>query len=85
MSERADRLRLLQREVAAHARVSAAEVAADAHLLTEVGLSSIDLLRVLAFAEQQFSARFPDVALGDLVTLERIMDAVEQHAVPRGG
>jgi acyl carrier protein len=69
----------LIREIAARARVKAGDVKPDVHLVHELGLSSLDLLAVLAFAEHRFQARFPDGILHDLVTVERIEEAIRTH------
>jgi acyl carrier protein len=68
-------------EIAAHARVDPTTVRPDAHLVIELGLSSIDLLTVLAYAEQHYGAKFPDELLGTLTTLEKIEAAVLAHPV----
>ena len=71
-------------EVAKHARVDPATVQPMANLVVELGLSSMDLLTVLAFAEETFGARFPDEVLGELYTIERIEEAVAAHQVATG-
>ena len=47
--------------------------------MVDLGLSSLDLLSVLAFVEQTCGARFPDALLPTLVTLEAIDRAVSAH------
>jgi acyl carrier protein len=69
------------KEIAARARVDEARVTASAHLVLEVGLSSLDLLHVLALTEHLCGARFPDAQLGTLVTLDLIEAACAQHRV----
>lgn len=69
----------LIREIAQRARVDPARVTPDAHLITDLGLSSLDLLSVLAFAEGEFGARIPDELLATLTTLGRIEEAMERH------
>lgn len=73
----------LRQEIAARVRVDAAEIDPDAHFLFDLGMSSLDLLAVLAFAEKSFEARFPDECLSDLTTLNKVSDAV--HACENGG
>lgn len=72
------RAQLVQR-VASLARLEPSRIAPDAHFVTELGLSSLDLLSVLAFAEELSGARFPDELLGSLTTLGRIDDAIARH------
>ena len=67
------------REIAQRARVEKVLVTPDAHLVVDLGLSSLDLLSVLAFVEQTCGARFPDALLPTLVTLEAIDRAVSAH------
>lgn len=72
------RARLVE-EIAKRARIETARVAPDAHLLSDLGLSSLDALSVLAFAEEQFGVRFPDQQLASLTTLRSIEDAVARQ------
>ena len=71
-------------EIAMHARVDPALVTPDAHLIMDLGLSSLDLLTVLAFAEEHFGARFPDEQLGTLTTLTKIEEAVQTFSIRAG-
>lgn len=75
----------LRREIAARARVDPAEVKPDADFVLDLGLSSLDLLSVLAYAEKTFSARFPDEMLGELTSLEKVIEAVEAYRVEQEG
>lgn len=75
----------VRREIAARARVEPAEVKPDAHLMRDLGMSSLDLLNVLAEAEKSFSARFPDELIGELTSLQRIIDAVHAHQIGGAG
>lgn len=68
----------LRKEIAARARIDVAEVKPDADLVMDLGLSSLDLLSVLAFAEQRLDARFPDEMLGKLTTVAKIEEAMHQ-------
>ena len=74
-------IQLLAKEIAARARVDISAVKRDAHLVLDLGLSSLDLLSVLAFAEQTLNARFPDELLSKLTTLAKIEEAVRAHRV----
>jgi acyl carrier protein len=76
---------MLVAQVAMRARIAPSEVRADAHLVVELGLSSLDLLDVIAYAEQRFNARFPDELLATLVTIEKIEEALFQHAAALSG
>jgi acyl carrier protein len=71
---------MLVAQVAMRARMPPAEIRADAHLVVELGLSSLELLDVIAYAEQRFSARFPDELLASLTTIEKIEEALFAHA-----
>ena len=42
-------------------------------------MSSLDLLNVLAYAEKSFCARFPDERIGELTSLDRVVEAVRVH------
>lgn len=69
----------LAREIATRIRLEPQQVEPDAHLLQDLGMSSLDVLSVLAFAEKTFSTRFPDELLPELSTLNRIVEAVHAH------
>lgn len=69
----------LTREIAARARLEPDQVEPDAHFLRDMGMSSLDLLNVLAFAEKSFATRFPDDRLSELTTLNKVIDAVRDH------
>ena len=69
----------LTREIAARLRTDTEQVEPDAHLLLDMGMSSLDVLSVLAFAEKTFSARFPDELMPQLMTLTKIVAAVHAH------
>lgn len=72
----------LRQEIADRARMDATDIDPDAHFLFDLGMSSLDLLAVLAFAEKSFEARFPDECLSDLTTLNKVTDAI--HACENG-
>ena len=73
-------------EIAARARVDVTRVTADAHLILDLGLGSLDMLSVLAVAEVRFHAKFPDELLHTLTTLGKIEAAVASHprSPPKG-
>ena len=71
-------------EIAAHARVDPSKVAPDAHLILDLGLSSLDVLNVLAYVEEAFGARFPDELLGTLTTLRDIEEAARTYCIHTG-
>lgn len=50
----------------------------DTELVLELGLSSLELLSVLAFVEQKFGLAIKDEDLVSLTTLARIVDKVEE-------
>lgn len=70
---------LLTREIALRAHMEPEEIKPDAHFVLELGLSSLDMLNVLAFTEKSFSVRFPDETLGDLTTLNKVIKAIARH------
>ena len=76
MSDAASITAELLREVAARARRNPDEIDPDAHLLADLGLSSLDLLALLAYAEKTFALRFPDDTLSELTTINRVVAAV---------
>jgi len=69
----------LTREIAERAKIRPDEVEPDAHFVLDLGLSSLDMLSVLAFAEKSFAVSFPDEELMDLTTLEKLTAAVRVH------
>ena len=69
----------LTQEIAARARLEPDEVKPDAHFVLDMGMSSLDLLSVVAFAEKSFDTRFPDEILADLTTLNKVIDAVREY------
>ena len=69
----------LTAEIATRAKLEPARIKPDAHFVVDLGLSSLDMLAVLAFAEKNFSARFPDEILAELTTLEKAVDAVREY------
>ena len=76
MSSHDDIVGQLTREIASRAHLEPHEVDPDAHFLRDLGMSSLDLLSVLAFAEKTFGIRFPDERLSELTTLNQVENAV---------
>jgi len=74
-----DIIERLTKEIAERARVELKDVKSDAHFVRDLGMSSLDLLNVLAYAEKSFSARFPDELIGELTSLDKVIDAVHAH------
>ena len=70
--------RLVQ-EIATRARLKPDQVEPDAHFIFDMGMSSLDVLTVLAFAEKSFATRFPDELLPKLTTLNNVIEAVRTH------
>lgn len=79
MSNSNDIVEQLRQEIATRARLDLDQVKPDAHFVLDMGMSSLDLLSVLAFAEKSFSTRFPDEILADLTTLNKVDAAVREH------
>jgi acyl carrier protein len=77
-----DIIERLTKEIAERAQVAPADVKPDAHFVRELGMSSLDLLNVLAYAEKSFSARFPDTLIGELTSLGKVIEAVHVHQFP---
>lgn len=73
---------VLVAEVAARAKVAPSDVDVDAHLIAAVGLSSLEVLSVLAVAEERFAVRFPDEELPTLSTVRKIAAAVDARRSP---
>lgn len=69
----------LTTEIAARAKLEPEQIKPDAHFVVDLGLSSLDMLAVLAFAEKNFSARFPDEILAELTTLDKAIAAVREY------
>ena len=66
-------------EIATRAKLEPEKIKPDAHFVADLGLSSLDMLAVLAFAEKNFAARFPDEILAELTTLEKAVAAVRAY------
>lgn len=80
-----DIIERLTKEIAERARVEPADVKQDAHFVRDLGMSSLDLLNVLAYAEKSFSARFPDELIGELTSLDKVIEAVHDHQFGEAG
>ncbi len=65
--------------VAEMAHVPRHRVRLDAHLVTELGLDSLDLLCLHAWAEEEFAARFDDDRLAELTTIGAIARVLREH------
>lgn len=77
--------RELAREIAALAKVAPHEVGMDAHFVVDLGLSSLDILSMLALAEARYGVTFPDSRLHSLSSLRDIEQFVLTHrAGPTG-
>ena len=74
-----DMIEKLRKEIATRARLELDQVLPDAHFVLDMGMSSLDLLSVLAFAEKSFATRFPDEVLADLTTLNKVNAAVREY------
>ena len=79
MSADGDIIDQLRQEIATRVRVQPGNIDPDAHFLFDLGMSSLDLLAVLAFAEKSFAARFPDECLSELTTLNKVNDAIQGY------
>jgi len=69
----------LTREIAARAKMEPDEIKPHAHFVRDLGLNSLDMLTVLAFAEKAFAVRFPDDKLPELATLAKLTEAVRVY------
>lgn len=69
----------LRQEIATRVRVEAGDIDPNAHFLFDLGMSSLDLLALLAFAEKSFATRFPDEYLSELTTLNKLNDAIKGY------
>lgn len=66
----------LVREIARRARIAPGDINPDAHFVIDMGMSSLDLLSVLAYAEKLVGMRLPDEQLVELTTLNKVLDAL---------
>ena len=75
--------------VAEFARVPPEGLRADVDLFSELGIDSLEALKLLAWIEQKYDIRIPDHQLTSLNTLDRIAAFVQQQPGPedsrRGG
>lgn len=79
MNDTDDIAEQLRQEIATRARLELDQVKPDAHFILDMGMSSLDLLSVLAFAEKSFATRFPDEIIADLTTLNKVDAAVREY------
>ena len=75
----------LTREIATRARLEPEQVEPDAHFIADMGMSSLDLLSVLAFTEKTFATRFPDERLRELNTLNKVIEAIRTYQTEMTG
>lgn len=69
----------LVQEIATRARLKPNQVEPDTHFISDMGMSSLDVLTVLAFAEKSFATRFPDEVMPKLTTLNKVVEAVRTY------
>lgn len=77
MSSLEETLRL---QVAKSAKIDPSLLRPDTDLVRDLGLSSLELLNLLAFAEQRYGITIPDRELALLTTVQRIAHKVEELA-----
>jgi acyl carrier protein len=66
----------LTQEVARLARLDPHKIEPNAHFIVDFGMSSLDVLCVLAYAETNFAMKFSNEHLGELTTLNNVIEAV---------
>lgn len=71
----------LTREIARRARIEPHEVRPDAHFVIDMGMSSLDLLNVLAYVENRYGIRFPDEQISEMTTLNKVLDALRTKGI----
>ena len=69
----------IRQVVAEFARVAPEGLRADTDLFAELGIDSLEGLKLLAWIERKYDIRIPDHQLADLNTLERIAAFVQQQ------
>ena len=69
----------LTKEIATLARLQPEQVEPNAHFIVDIGMSSLDMLCLLAFAETNFSTHFPDEVISELNTLNKVTEAVRAY------
>lgn len=78
----------LTTEVARLARLDPENIEPNAHFIIDFGMSSLDVLCVLAFAETTFTIKFSNEHLDELTTLNNVIEAIrnsqsEQKRTPK--
>ena len=51
----------------------------DAHLINDLGFSSVDLLYMVIAIEETFDIRFENVQLSDVDTLGKVVTYIQEH------
>lgn len=59
------------------------QIERNADLVRVFGLDSLAGLRLLAAVEKNFDVRFPDDQLGNIRTLDQILDIIEPREAPK--
>ncbi len=85
MNASSDITRQLTTEIAARVRLQPEQIEPNAHFIVDMGMSSLDFLCVLAFAETTFSADIPDEQLAELTTLNKVVEAVRVYRPEQKG
>ena len=75
----------LTKEIATLARLEPEQIEPNAHFIIDIGMSSLDMLCVLAFAETNFSTHFPDEVISELTTLSKVTEAVRVYRPEQEG
>jgi len=60
--------------------IPAKEVTLEADLTADLGVSSLDMVEILASAEEEFSVEIPDEALKDIKTVQDVIGYVRRMA-----
>lgn len=74
----------IRRYVAESAKLDPAAIEADTDLVQDLGLSSLELLNVVAFVEQRYRITVADRELVSLTTLRRIAAKVREERAAEG-
>jgi acyl carrier protein len=75
MAELLDEIRA---QIASLARTRPELVTDDMHLIADLGMSSMDLLGLLAFVEDRYQVMIPDRELGGLVSIRKIVAKLDE-------
>lgn len=74
----------IRRYVAESAKLDPAAIAADTDLVQDLGLSSLELLNVVAFVEQRYRITVADRELVSLTSIRRIAAKVREESAGKG-